>query len=250
MKGTFAAMLLLLVSTAATAGVDEIFREGETLDYNLQWTRISGGSARMTIAPLNGERYRITSVGKSGAFFSRFFKVRDEIEAIVTRDTFSTLQYHKVLDERGRKKDELTVIDRQKNVATRKGKIIEVPERVYDPLSLIYHLRELDLKPGTSHEFTIIADGKIYVVHANVTGRDTITTPAGKFDCVIVEPKMASTAGVFRDDQNRMLIWYTNDDRRIPIRIRSDVNIGSITATLRAITPGVTSTEPVTQRGQ
>ena len=45
MRGMFAAMLLLLVSTAATAGVDEIFREGETLDYNLQWTRISGGSA-------------------------------------------------------------------------------------------------------------------------------------------------------------------------------------------------------------
>lgn len=250
MRGMFAAMLLLLVSTAAMAGVDDIFREGETLDYNLQWTRISGGSARMTIAPLNGERYRITSVGKSGAFFSRFFRVRDEIEAIVTRDTFSTLQYHKVLDERGKKKDELTVIDRQKNLATRKGKIIEVPERVYDPLSLIYHLRTLDLNPGTSHEFTIIADGKIYVVHANVTGRETITTPAGKFECVIVEPKMASTAGVFRDDQNRMLIWFTDDDRRIPVRIRSDVKIGSITATLRAMSAGVTSTEPVTQKGQ
>jgi hypothetical protein len=250
MKGMFAALLLLLMTPALSAEVDEIFQAGETLDYNLHWTRISGGSARMTIAPLNGERYRITSVGKSGTFFSRFFKVRDEIEAIVSRDTFSTLQYHKILDERGKKKDELTVIDRQKNVATRKGKIIEVPPRVFDPLSLIYYLRMLDLKPGTSHEFTIVADGKIYVVHANVTGRETITTPAGKFDCVIVEPKMASTAGVYRDDQHRLLIWYTDDDRRIPARIRSDVNIGSITATLRAITPGVTSTEPVTQRGQ
>ncbi|MGZ8867241.1 MAG: DUF3108 domain-containing protein [Thermoanaerobaculia bacterium] len=250
MKARFAAVLLLLVASVAAADVHDTFRAGETLDYNLQWTRISGGSARMTIAPLNGERYRITSVGKSGAFFSRFFKVRDEIESIVTRDTFATLQYHKILDERGKKKDELTVIDHQKRLATRKGKVLEVPERVFDPLSLIYYLRMLELNPGTSHEFTIVADGRIYIVQANVTGRETITTLAGKFECVIVEPKMASTAGVFRDDQNRLLIWYSDDNRRLPVRIRSDVNIGSITATLRGITPGVTSIEPVTQRGQ
>lgn len=250
MKPGIAALVLLLVASVTGADVQDTFRGGETLDYNLQWTRISGGSARMTIAPLNGERYRITSVGKSGAFFSRFFKVRDEIESVVTQHTFATLQYHKILDERGKKKDELTVIDHEKHLATRKGKVLEVPERVFDPLSLIYYLRMLDLNPGTSHEFTIVADGRIYVVHANVTGRETITTPAGKFDCVIVEPKMASTAGVFRDDQNRLLIWYSDDERRLPVRIRSDVNIGSITATLRGITPGVTSTEAVTQRGQ
>ena len=244
------ALLLLCCASASAAPIDDIFIAGETLDFNLHWSRISGGSARMTIAPLNGDRYRITSIGKSGAFFSRFFKVRDEIESIVTRDAFSTLQYHKVLDERGEKKDELTVIDRSRNLATRKGKIIEVPPRVFDPLSLIYHIRTLELKPGTSHEFTVIADGKIYVLHANVTGRETITTPAGRFACVVVEPKMASTAGVFRDDQNRLLIWYSDDERHLPVRIRSDLNVGSITATLRSTRRGVGGVEPVTGRGQ
>ncbi|HEX6178909.1 MAG TPA: DUF3108 domain-containing protein [Thermoanaerobaculia bacterium] len=242
--------VLLLIAVDAAGAVTDAFEEGETLDFNLAWTRVSGGSARMTIAPLNGERYRITSIGKSGAFFSRFFKVRDEIESIVDRKTFSTLQYHKVLDERGKKKDELTVVDRNRNIATRKGKIIEVPDEIFDPLSLIYHVRTLDLAVGRSHEFTILADGKLYTVHATVTGREALSTPAGKFSCFVVEPRMATPAGVFRDDQNRLQIWISDDDRRLPVRIRSDVAIGAITATLRAVSKGVTSTEPVTQRGQ
>jgi hypothetical protein len=236
------------VNVLAALAVVAMFNQGETLDYNLHWTTISGGSARMTISPLNGDRYRITSVGKSGRFFSRFFRVRDEIESVVDRTTFSTQQYHKILDERGRKKDELTVI--RNGTATRKDKTIKVPDPVFDPLSLIYHLRTLDLTPGKMHEFTVIADGKLYTLHANVLQRETIDTPAGKFNTVLVEPKMESQSGIYRDEQRRLLIWYSDDDRHLPVRIRSDLNFGSITATLRGVQPGVSSTEPSTLRGQ
>ncbi len=250
MKFAIAVWISLLVVPVASAEVRQIFDSGETLDYNLHWVRVSGGSARMTISPIEDERYRLTSVGKSGTFFSRFFKVRDEIESIVDRENFSTLQYHKILDERGRRKDELTVVDESRHIATRKAKTIRVPRPVFDPLSLIYYLRTLDLAPGKSHEFTVLADGKMYTLHANVLQRETISTPAGTFQTVMVEPRMESEEGVFRDEQSRLLIWYSDDERRLPVRIRSDVKIGSITATLRAITPGVTATEPQTTRGQ
>lgn len=242
--------LLICAPDTVSAQVRQIFDAGETLDYNLQWVKVTGGSARMTISPIEGDRYRLTSIGKSGAFFSRFFRVRDEIDSIVARDTFSTLQYHKILDERGKRKDELTVVDESRGIATRKGKTITVPRPIFDPLSLIYYLRMLDLSPGKAHEFTVLADGKIYNVDARVLQRETITTPAGTFQTVVVEPKMESPAGVFRDEQHRLLVWYSDDARHLPVRIRSDVNIGSITATLRSITPGVASTEPVTTRGQ
>ncbi|MEO6487306.1 MAG: DUF3108 domain-containing protein, partial [Thermoanaerobaculia bacterium] len=110
-------MAMLLTTSVASGQVREIFDAGETLDFNLSWTRVSGGAARMTISPIPNDRYRLTSVAKSGAFFSRIFKVRDEIESIVDRSDFSTLQYHKILDERGKKKDELTVIDEARGVA-------------------------------------------------------------------------------------------------------------------------------------
>ncbi len=248
MKRLLAVVVILLIAATASAAIEETFNQGETLDYNLSWTRVSGGAARMTIAPIDDNGYRITSVGKSGAFFSRFFRVRDEIESVVDRASFSSLEYHKILDERGRKKDELTVI--HDGLATRKGKSLKVPTPVFDPLSLIYHLRTLELTPGRTHEFSVIADGKLYDLHATIIRRETITTPAGMFNTVVVEPRMASNAGIYRDEQNRLLIWYSDDERHLPVRIRSEVKIGSITATLRKVTAGVTSTEPSTLKGQ
>jgi hypothetical protein len=114
---------------------------------------------------------------------------------------------------------------------------------VFDPLSLIYHIRDLDLTPGNSHRFAVFADGKLYTLQANVTGRQTLETPAGRFNTVIVEPKMQG-GGVFRDEDARLTIWYTDDARHIPVRIRSEVKVGTITATLRAIHVGIITIEP------
>lgn len=250
MKRLIPTLLFGVATLANASSLHSVYQAGETLDYDLSWSNVSGGAARMTIAPIDANRYRITSVAKSGAFFSRFFKVRDEIESIVGTDDFSTLQYHKMLQEGSKRKDELTVIDERHHVAIRKGRSVAVPDPVFDPISLMYYVRELDLTPGRTHEFTIVADGKVYKVAAIVGDRETIGTPAGTFKTVVVEPKMESSAGMFKDDQKRLLIWYTDDERHIPVRIRSEVKIGSITVSLRGIKSGVGAIEPSTRAGQ
>ena len=250
MKRLIPMLFLIIAADVGGATLKDTYAAGETLDYDLSWSSVSGGAARMTIAPIDANRFRITSVAKSGAFFSRFFKVRDEIESIVGSDDFSTLQYHKMLQEGSKRKDELTVVDERHRVAIRKGKSIPVPQPVFDPISLMYYVRGLDLTPGKTHEFTIVADGKIYKVAAVVGNRETIGTPAGTFKTIVVEPKMESSAGVFKDEQKRLLIWYSDDARHIPVRIRSDVKIGSITVGLRAIKSGVDEIEPSTRAGQ
>lgn len=231
-------MSLLLAATLAAS----TFLSGETLDYELKWLKITGGSARMTVSELDDGAIRITSVGKSSPGFSRIFKVRDEIETIVAKSDFSTLRYTKNIDEDGDKKIEVTTVE--DGVATRrrkKVKSVKVPRPVFDPISLIYHLRTLDLSPGKSHNFTVVADAKVYAVHAVVLRRETLTTPAGKFNCVVVQPKMENN-GVEREE--RLWIWYSDDERRLPVRIRTEVNFGAITATLRGVTAGVRSIEP------
>lgn len=230
-------MSFLLAAVIAT------FLGGETLDYEVKWLKITGGSARMTIAPQGDDRIRITSVAKSSPSFSRFFKVRDEIETVVSRDDFTTLSYIKKLDEDGDKHTEVTRIDNGVATRTKKTKVkqTQVPSPVYDPISLIYHLRTLDLSVGKSHDFTVIADGKVYTVHANVIRRETITIPAGTFKTVVVEPQMVA-GGVAREE--RLWIWYSDDERHLPVRIRSEVNFGAVTASLRSVRPGVTSIDP------
>jgi len=236
-----ATLAFLFLSSAS--GLDPTFERGETLDYELVWLKMTGGSARMTISPQAADpnNYLITSVAKSTSGFSRIYKVRDEIETVVARGNFSTMRYHKSLSEGPTHKDE--TVTYANGIATRKGKTYPVPTPVFDPLSLMYYLRTQELVPGRSYRFTVFADKKTYDVVANVTERQTIGTPAGTFRTVVVEPEMHA-GGLYRDEESKLTIWYSDDERKLPVRIRSDVKIGSITMSLRRATAGVTSIQP------
>lgn len=237
-----ASLLLALLLLAGTAGAQtpvQSFAAGETLDYNLTWLAVSGGTMTMTIGPSGADRYRITSIASSSSSIARLFKFRDEIETYVARDDFSTLDYHKHLDERGKVKEDRTTIDETRKVATRvrpnkPNTTIAVTPPIFDPLSLVYHLRTLDLTPGKVHRFTVIADGKVYTLVATVTGRETVKTESGTYKTVNVEPRMLA-GGLFRDEDSKMTISYTDDARHLPVRIRTEVKVGTIIATLKGV---------------
>jgi hypothetical protein len=235
----------IIAAQLAVTPVQDKFVQGETLDYNLTWLKITGGTARMTIQTHGDDSFRITSIARSSPSFSRIFKVRDEIETTVARNDFSTTRYVKRLDEEGDKIEEVTVI--ADGVATRtrkKVKTVRVPRPVYDPISVIYLLRTRDLTPGRVYDFELIADGKLYTVHARVVRREKVQTPAGTFDCVRVEPQMLSGG---QERQERLFLWYTDDERKIPVRVRTEVKFGAVTATLRGYAAGVTTLDPPAQ---
>ncbi|HMC21452.1 MAG TPA: DUF3108 domain-containing protein [Thermoanaerobaculia bacterium] len=244
---------ILAMASPAVADVQDIFVKGETLDFELTWLLVTGGGMRMTIGPVPNDpaHFRITSIAKSSSSFSFIFKVRDAMTSIVNRDDFSTIRYEKHLNERGRRKDDTTIIDERRKIATRRRpnhdtEQIIVPKPVFDPLSLVYHLRSLDLRPGNVHRFTVFADGKVYTLEANVARTETIGTPMGTFKTIVVEPKMLA-GGLFRDE-GTLTIWYSDDARHIPVRIRSELKVGSITANLRGIRNGAADPEPDTGR--
>jgi len=46
------------------------------------------------------------------------------------------------------------------------------------------------------------------------------------------------------EDDSSLLISFSDDEFRIPVRIRSEVKVGTITATLKTIRSGVNGVEP------
>ena len=62
-------------------------------------------------------------------------------------------------------------------------------------------------------------------------GRQRIEVDAGTFDCIIIEPLMKE-GGLFKSE-GRVVIWLTDDDRKIPVKVSTRVVIGSIDAELR-----------------
>jgi hypothetical protein len=83
---------------------------------------------------------------------------------------------------------------------------------------------------GTSYYIDIFDCKKLWNTEVKVLRREEIETPLGKFRTVVIKPLLKSE-GIFARTGD-MYIWLTDDDRRIPVLMKSKVKIGSITATL------------------
>ena len=236
----FVCLLLVLAALPAAARItlekgsylERVFRDGERLEFSLSWLGIVGGNAVMTVTP-EGDQFRIHSLARSQGTLGRIYPVRDEISSVVNRADFSTLSFQKDLNERGKSRSELTVLDPKKKMVTRKGKQFPYEPPILDPLSTVFFVRTLDLSPGKRHRLTMIADDEIYTLDVVVVKRETLNVEGTAYETVLVEPKMVK-GGVFGGENQRLLIWFTDDERRVPVRIRSELEFGSITATLRS----------------
>ncbi len=127
--------------------------------------------------------------------------------------------------------------DHDQNRATyTNGKIFSFLEGSQDVLSAFYFVRSQALVPGMMLIVPNHTDGKNYPLQVRVLRRETVTVPAGRFTCVVVEPLLKS-AGLFKQEGN-LTIWLTDDARRMPVLMKSKVAVGSIAAELESFTPG------------
>lgn len=61
-------------------------------------------------------------------------------------------------------------------------------------------------------------------------GKETVTVEAGTFNCVMVEPLVVE-GGLFKSEGS-IIIWLTDDEVKMPVKVKSKVIIGSIDAEL------------------
>ena len=54
--------------------------------------------------------------------------------------------------------------------------------------------------------------------------------PSGKFDCIVVEP-LVQEGGLFKHE-GYIIVWMTDDDLRVPVKVRTKILIGYVEAKL------------------
>ena len=121
-------------------------------------------------------------------------------------------------------------------VRYKNGSTYAMPPEVQDALSAFYYTRFQALPLGGSITFDYHASRKSAPMEVRVLGRQRIKTPAGRFNCVVIEP-MLKAGGIFKN-KGRLVIWLTDDARRMPVLMRSKVLIGSISVMLQEAKTG------------
>lgn len=113
-----------------------------------------------------------------------------------------------------------------------RGKIVsaEIMPFVQDMLSVLYVTRVSHLEVGSELPIAVNTKGKNWELVVKVVKKQRIKVPAGKFDCIVVEPHMVGE-GLF-DAKGRIWVWMTDDKRHLPVKMKSKIAVGSITAEL------------------
>jgi len=211
------------------------WRIGEYFQFSIDWNGLNGGSSLMQVQNLHtvdGRRtYRIVTKAESNSFVSKFYKVRDRAESFVDAETLVSRRFVKHLREGGYKADIDVRFDQEERKAIYSGgTTYDVPAQVHDVLSAFYYVRTRPLVIGSTFSIPTHDNRKSYEMEVRVHKKERVEVPAGKFDCILVEPVLKSE-GVFKS-KGSIHVWLTDDERRIPVLVKSKVPIGSISVSL------------------
>lgn len=210
------------------------FGVGERLKFKVRWGPIKAGNATMEIPEIiefKGRKcFRIVSIAESSKFFSAFFKVRDRVESITDVEGLYSLHFEKHIREGKFQSDKSVDFDQQNHLALTDKDTIPVPPFVQDVLSALYYVRTQPLEIGKSIFVDNHTDKKNYPLEVKVLKKERVEVDAGTFDCVVVQPILQS-AGVF-EQKGTLTVWLTDDQKKMPVLLKSKVVIGSITTEL------------------
>ena len=248
--------VLAVVSSPVSAGETSLgplpkvrrpFAPGEKLTYIISWSDIlNAGTAVMEVrkerSTAKTEEVRFVSSARSTGMLDKFYSVRDVVQSVFDVTLRQSLSY--AMDQKhGKRKKQREALfdqDHQKVTFRENGvqEVLNAPKQTQDALSSLYYLRMSDdLVPGRTITVNVFDGGKNWTVDILVLSKEQIKTPAGDFRTIKVQtyPKYE---GVFMH-KGEIFIWITDDDRRVPVLMKSTITIGSIMATLTEMKAGV-----------
>jgi hypothetical protein len=215
----------------------------EELAYDVSWGIVGVGRATLNVREIvdfNGiPAYHIVSEAKSNAFCDTFYKVRDVNESWIDARNLTSLGYSKKLREGHFFRDEWVLYDKPagkflSKKTNRDGTFAwsagTIPVQVQDILSAVYYVRSRPLAPGDE----IVADvntKQTWPLVVRVLRRETVKTGAGTFPCLVVEPALRDE-GIFIQKGRKLQLWFTDDERKVPVLMRVEVFFGHVTARL------------------
>jgi hypothetical protein len=217
-------------------------RVGEYLKFSVRYGIISAGDAILEIPEVRQWHgrpvYTLVARAESNKFFSTFYRVRNRIESFWdTSGYFSRRFYENRREGSYREQNEIQFdYARGEALYQKDGQAIAIPQQCQDALSSFYYTRTQALPLGGSVIFDYHASHKSQPIEVRVLGRQRVETPAGTFNCIVIEP-ILKAGGIFKN-QGRLVIWMTDDELRMPVMMKSKVTIGSISVVLTEMKHG------------
>lgn len=236
---------ILFTLIIGITGLQAIITDGEKLTFDVSYGVINAAEATLEIKSeelSDTPIWLITSTASTTRFFDSIFKVRDLVQSYWEKDSLRSLRFSKRLNEGAYEQYRVHTYDHEKMKSTYqrwnfkkqsfRTKSMPIAKDTQDILSAFYKTRQFNLVPGKSVLVNVTSDGQTYTTEVFVHKRETIDSIFGKKSCLVIEPKLKGEA-VFKQS-GKILIWVTDDEYKVPLKMTSKITVGAFTATLKS----------------
>lgn len=214
------------------------FGVGERLVFDVNYGLITAGEAIMHVAgydSLNNRNcYRVEFHVNSAPSFSWIYKVEDRYLTFIDVGTLAPWRFEQHIREGSYRRDFVAEFDQVNRLAITADSVYSVPEYVHDIMSAFYFSRTLDFSTSAPGDQVVLYNfykDRSHELVVRFLGRQELEVEAGTFRTLVVEP-LVREGGLFKNE-GRLVVWLTDDERKMPVRVNSKVVIGSIDSELR-----------------
>jgi hypothetical protein len=219
------------------------FKNGEWLRYKMSYSNfLNAGFSTIEVKEITYKKkqaFHIIGKGKSTGLVALFFKVRDNYESYLYKKTLKPFLFIRKINEGGYTKNKEILFDhsaKQATVKNYKHNTIQkypISEDIQDMLSALYYLRNKDLsnlKVENEIELKLFFDQEINTFKLRFLGKEIIKTKFGKVKSLKFRP-IVQAGRVFKAEES-VTIWVTDDENKIPVKIKAALAVGSLRADL------------------
>lgn len=238
-------IVISLIALSATSQSHQAYDAGEWFRFRIHYGMFNASYATLEVkeTTLRDEPvFHVVGKGKSTGLLHLFFKVDDNYESYIHKNSGAPLRFIRQIDEGGHTKDIQIDFDHQTNTAfvfNRKHnerKTFQVQDNVHDMLSAFYYLRNnLDvdaITPGEMMTMNMFFDNENHDFKLKFLGREVVKTKLGNIATLKFKPYVL--AGRVFKEQESLTIWVSDDENRMPVKIQADLAVGSLDADIDA----------------
>ena len=244
---SLAGMLIPLVLQALAPAAPPAaypFGVGEKLSYSAKLGLLTLGSGTLEVASVDtvrgveSFRLRFRLQGKT-----MFYSLDDVLESWIGTTDLTSRRFVQdfVENEKTTKRHYEIFPDSGFYLEQGKGGKQQTPPDPLDDAAFFYFVRVTPLEVGRKYTYDRYFRKEKNPVTIEVQKRERMDLPDGsKVQCLVLHP-VIDTKGLF-SKRSETRIWLTDDERRLPVQIRTKFPFGTITLRLREIVlPGTTA---------
>jgi hypothetical protein len=234
---------ILLLFTACNAFSQSSFNTGEYFKFRIHYGIVNAGYASLEVKDAvrnNKKVHHVVGKGYTTGMTKFFFKVDDTYESYFDKVSGQPYQAVRKIDEGGYERHQEAFFNQANNTVTvkdrrnNKQKTYSVSENVQDVVSTFYYLRNhpsVDkMKVGESITVDMFFDDEVIKFKLKFIGREDLKTKFGTVPTMIFRP-MVQSGRVFKEEES-LTVWISDDDNKVPLRIKASLAVGSLKADL------------------